>query len=380
MAQTILIIDDDIDTLKLVGIMLERKGFKILASTTGKKGLQLATDELPDLILLDIMIPDLNGYEIARAVRSTPETENIPIIMFTARSQVDDKVEGLEAGADAYITKPARPRELFAQVNSILKRSPQRVSGTQAAPVEKGIVIGVISSKGGIGVSTLATNLAIEIHNQSRKPTILSDFRPGQGTISMDLDVQNTSGMIKLLDEDLGPDFSSTIAGSLLEHKTGILTLLSSYHPSDSKYITYVDKYHQIIQEIRSHADYIIVDLGPSLSPIVSKVLPECDKILICLEPSPGNIIQTRVLIQDLINNGIGEGRFIIVLINRQRSGVQLSWEQAENQLERKIDQIFTPVPELAFQAASTNSPMVLRAQDSMTADQFRELAHKILD
>lgn len=326
------------------------------------------------------MIPDLNGYEIARAVRSTPETENIPIIMFTARSQVDDKVEGLEAGADAYITKPARPRELFAQVNSILKRSPQRVSGTQAAPVEKGIVIGVISSKGGIGVSTLATNLAIEIHNQSRKPTILSDFRPGQGTISMDLDVQNTSGMIKLLDEDLGPDFSSTIAGSLLEHKTGILTLLSSYHPSDSKYITYVDKYHQIIQEIRSHADYIIVDLGPSLSPIVSKVLPECDKILICLEPSPGNIIQTRVLIQDLINNGIGEGRFIIVLINRQRSGVQLSWEQAENQLERKIDQIFTPVPELAFQAASTNSPMVLRAQDSMTADQFRELAHKILD
>jgi len=380
MAQTILIIDDDIDTLKLVGIMLERKGFKILASTTGKKGLQLATGELPDLILLDIMIPDLNGYEIARAVRSTPETENIPIIMFTARSQVDDKVEGLEAGADAYITKPARPRELFAQVNSILKRSPQRISGTQAAPAAKGIVIGVISAKGGIGISTLATNLAIEIHNQSGKPTILSDFRPGQGTISMDLDVHNTSGMIKLLDEDLGPDFSSTIAGSLLEHKTGILTLLSSYHPSDSKYITYGDKYQKIIQEIRSHADYIIVDLGPSLSPIVTKVLPECDKILVCLEPSPGNITHTRALIQDLINNGIGEGRFIIVLINRQQSGVQLSWEQAENQLERKIDQIFTPVPELAFQAASTNSPMVLRAQDSMTADQFRELAQKILD
>jgi DNA-binding response OmpR family regulator len=95
MAQTILIIDDDIDTLKLVGIMLERKGFRILASTTGNKGLQLAKDENPDLILLDIMIPDINGYEIARTVRSNSETESIPIIMFTARSQVDDKVEGL---------------------------------------------------------------------------------------------------------------------------------------------------------------------------------------------------------------------------------------------------------------------------------------------
>jgi hypothetical protein len=67
-------------------------------------------------------------------------------------------------------------------------------------------------------------------------------------------------------------------------------------------------------------------------------------------------------------------------MINRQRSGVQLSWEQAENQLERKIDQIFTPVPELAYQAAATNSPMVLRTDDNLTADQFRELTQSILD
>ncbi len=380
MAQTILIIDDDIDTLKLVGIMLERKGFKILASTTGKKGLQLAKDESPDLILLDIMIPDINGYEIARTIRSSPDTETIPIIMFTAKSQVDDKVEGLEAGADAYITKPARPRELFAQVNSILKRAPQRLSGAQVVPVKKGCLIGIIASKGGIGISTLATNLAIDINNQSGKPTILSDFRPGQGTISMDLDIQNTSGLINMLEDDPEIDIPSKISDSLLDHKSGIKTLLSSYHPSDSKFVTHVEKFYQIAQQLHSQADYIILDLGPSLSPITTRVLPECDKILICLEPSPNNITQSRILIQDLINSGIGEGRFTIVLINRQRSGVQLSWEQAENQLERKIDQIFTPVPELAYQAAANNSPMVQRADDSLTADQFRELTQSILD
>jgi len=380
MAQTILIIDDDIDTLKLVGIMLERKGFKILASTTGKKGLQLAKDESPDLILLDIMIPDINGYEIARTIRSSPDTETIPIIMFTAKSQVDDKVEGLEAGADAYITKPARPRELFAQVNSILKRAPQRLSSAQVVPVKKGCLIGIIASKGGIGISTLATNLAIDINNQSGKPTILSDFRPGQGTISMDLDIQNTSGLINMLEDDPEIDIPSKISDSLLDHKSGVKTLLSSYHPSDSKFVTHVEKFYQIAQQLHSQADYIILDLGPSLSPITTRVLPECDKILICLEPSPNNITQSRILIQDLINSGIGEGRFTIVLINRQRSGVQLSWEQAENQLERKIDQIFTPVPELAYQAAANNSPMVQRADDSLTADQFRELTQSILD
>ena len=380
MTQTILIIDDDIDTLKLVGIMLERKGFRILASTTGNKGLQLAKEENPDLILLDIMIPDINGYEISRSIRSSPETEAIPIIMFTARSQVDDKVEGLEAGADAYITKPARPRELFAQVNSILKRAPQRASGIQTPQKEKGKLLGVISSKGGIGISTLAINLAIELKKQSGKDIILTDFRPGQGTISMDLDVQNTSGMIKLLEQEDPAEVSDLISESVLDHKSGIKTLLSSHHPPDSKYITYNEQFLQIAKQITTQADFVVLDLGPSLTPISSSIIPICDKLLICLEPSPSNIIQTKILIQDLINKGIGEGRFIVILINRQRSGVQLSWEQAENQLERKIDQIFTPVPELAYQAAATNSPMVQRADDSMTADQFRDLAKLILD
>jgi len=196
----------------------------------------------------------------------------------------------------------------------------------------------------------------------------------------MDLDVQNTSGLIKLIEEEPGFDISSMISDSLLDHKSGIKTLLSSYHPSDAKYITHVEQYHQIAQQIKGFADYTILDLGPSLNPLTSRVLPECDKILICLEPSPGNITQTKNLIQDLINNGIGEGRFTIVLINRQRSGVQLSWEQAENQLERKIDQIFTPVPEMAYQAAANNTPIVLRPEDSMTKDQFRDLAKSILD
>jgi pilus assembly protein CpaE len=241
-------------------------------------------------------------------------------------------------------------------------------------------LLGVISSKGGIGISTLAINLAIELKNQSGKDIILSDFRPGQGTISMDLDVQNTSGMINLLEQEDPAEILDLISASILEHKSGIKTLLSSHHPSDSKYITHSEEFLQIAKQITSQADYTVLDLGPSLTPISSSIIPLCDKILICLEPSPSNIIQTRILIQDLINKGISEGRFIVILINRQRSGVQLSWEQAENQLERKIDQIFTPVPEWAYQAAATNSPMVQRADDSMTVDQFRDLAKLILD
>ena len=379
MPQKILIIDDDIDTLKLVGIMLERKGFTIHAATTGQKGIKLSQSELPDLIILDIMIPDIDGYEVARTIRGNPATESIPIIMFTAKSQVDDKVEGLEAGADAYITKPARPRELFAQVNSILKRAPQRAPGTPSGDEKQGMMVGVISTKGGLGISTLAINTAVEMSNQSGADIILSDFRPGQGSISMDLDQKNTDGLIRLLETESEEELQNSIKEQLLEHKTGIKTLLSSFQPQDTKYVLASRKFKEIAIALKTHGEYVILDLGTYLEPLLSKVLPECDKIIICLEPSPNTITQTSMLFQDLINQGIGEGKFITVLINRQRSGVQLSWEQTENQLGRKIDHIFTPVPELAFQAARTHVPMVQRAPDSMTAEQFQELAAALL-
>jgi cellulose biosynthesis protein BcsQ len=183
-----------------------------------------------------------------------------------------------------------------------------------------------------------------------------------------------------LLDEEPGTDISDFFPNVLMEHKSGIMTLLSSHHPSDSKYITHVEQFVQIAKKLSTQSPFIILDLGPSLTPINSEILPLCDKILICLEPSPANITQTRILIQDLINSGVSQGRFIAVLINRQRSGVQLSWEQAENLLERKIDQIFTPVPELAYQAAAKNIPIIQRPEESMTADQFRDLAKLILN
>lgn len=380
MDQKILIIDDDIDTLKLVGIMLERKGFEILASTKGKKGLQMAKSELPDLIILDIMIPDVDGYDIARELRSIPETESIPIIMFTAKSQVDDKVEGLEAGADAYITKPARPRELFAQVNSILKRSPQRAAKPETQPEEQGDLIGIFGAKGGLGITTLAINLAIQLHEMIDKDVILSDFRPGQGTTCLQLDMTSTEGMASLLDMDPSAILPSHVKKNLLVHQTGIKTLLSSFDPSHASFISADETFLAIAQKLKGIAPYTLLDLGPSLIPINKAVLPECAKVLVCIEPSPLNVTQTRKLINLLIAQGIGEGRIRIVLINRERSGVQLSWEQAEEMLERDITQIFTPVPELAYQAARTHIPMVKRSPDSMTAEQFNELASQIIE
>ena len=111
MAEKILIIDDDVDTLKLVGLMLQKQSYQIVAANNGLQGLEQAENENPDLILLDVMMPGMDGYEVAKRLRANPLTANTPILMFTAKTQLDDKVTGFEAGADDYLTKPTHPSE-----------------------------------------------------------------------------------------------------------------------------------------------------------------------------------------------------------------------------------------------------------------------------
>jgi len=138
MAEKILIVDDDRDTLRLVGLLLQRKGYEIIAAERGTQGLEKAFQEIPDLILLDVMMPDMDGFEVLRQVRGNPTTSAIPVIMFTAKTQVDDKVAGFEAGADDYLTKPTHPSELTARVKALLTRTAQRKTPDAAPEASSG--------------------------------------------------------------------------------------------------------------------------------------------------------------------------------------------------------------------------------------------------
>jgi len=118
--KTILIIEDDVSILRGLKDNLEFEGYKVIAETNGKEGLKLALEKNPDLLLLDIMLPGMNGYEICRKIKK--EKPDLPIIMLTARGSEMDKVSGLDTGADDYITKPFSLPELLARVRAALRR------------------------------------------------------------------------------------------------------------------------------------------------------------------------------------------------------------------------------------------------------------------
>ncbi|MBE2271143.1 MAG: response regulator transcription factor [Anaerolinea sp.] len=122
-AQSILIVDDSRETVRAIRVFLADAGFRVLSAYDGESGMQLIRSEQPDLILLDLMLPDHNGLDITRQLRANSALKAIPIIMLTARVDDTDKVVGLEVGADDYITKPYNPREVVARVRSVLRRA-----------------------------------------------------------------------------------------------------------------------------------------------------------------------------------------------------------------------------------------------------------------
>jgi two-component system alkaline phosphatase synthesis response regulator PhoP len=121
--RTILVVDDEPGIVQIARDYLERAGYRIVTAADGQHALRLARSEVPSLVVLDLMLPGMDGLDVTRAIRGDPATRSIPIIMLTARVEETDRLIGLELGADDYITKPFSPRELVARVRAVLRRT-----------------------------------------------------------------------------------------------------------------------------------------------------------------------------------------------------------------------------------------------------------------
>jgi two-component system phosphate regulon response regulator PhoB len=126
----VLIVDDESDLASLVEFNLQQAGLETAIALTGGRALELAKQRTPDVVLLDLMLPDISGKEVCRRLRADPKTRDVPVVMLTARGEEHDRVEGFEVGADDYVTKPFSPRELVLRIKAVLRR---------AAPAEAGV-------------------------------------------------------------------------------------------------------------------------------------------------------------------------------------------------------------------------------------------------
>jgi CheY-like chemotaxis protein/MinD-like ATPase involved in chromosome partitioning or flagellar assembly len=376
MAEKILIVDDDPQTVKYLSIFMKRLGYETLEALDGMQALELAHAQRPDLIVLDVMMPGMDGFEVARSLRRHPETALIPILMFTAKTQMEDKVAGYEAGVDIYLTKPVHPVELQANLKMLLAQKKAR----SEARARKGYLVGVLAAKGGLGVSSVALNLAVAVKHKGKRRALAAEMRPGQGAWGEELGLSDAPGLVNLLRMGRDEVNAAAVGGQLAQTNFGVPLLLASSEACDAECMTALPQYEAALEELGQLADVIVLDIGTNFHPAFELFARHCDEMLLVVDPLPVTVRRTRALIGELKTHSYGSAKALsVVTVNRGRAEMTLTKSQIEEALGQSVILGFPPAPELAYLAVTRNSPMYLLQPEGIISKQFDALAEHIL-
>lgn len=360
----ILVVDDNADLLQMIRMLLEeRGGHEVILSAEGEDGLAKARANPPDLAIIDVMMPGMNGYEVCRQLRQNPATAQIPIIILTARGQPVDREAALAAGADEYIAKPVTMAELLERVNRLLTaRVASRVAGG---------TIAVLSLRGGVGVTTLAVNLAVTLARSSPNQVCLVDLSPSSGHDALQLGLRPDPNWSALALLTSGPG-SATIRNYLLTHPSGVHLLASPFVPVVGGGLS-PEMVLAVLTALRENFLYVVADLPAILTEGVMAVLGNADAILLVTAADPA-ALQTTVGTLQVLKPYASKVRLIL-----NQTGPELAppMEALQRVLKHPISGAIPFDPSQA-RALAQGKPLALSAPDSPLARAVAHLATEL--
>jgi len=298
----ILIIEDDPTSLRLIEYALKQRGYQVLTTLNGLEGIITAQKEEPDLIMLDIMLPGIDGFEVCRRLHSGTQTSKIPILIISAKTHKEDISAGLRAGADDYLPKPASPTEIIARVESLLSRK----VAVQAK------VIPFINTGDIPGISTIVFNIAAALMEQEKKVTLVDASGDQKGR-----DTKNqTPAKQAILEADSNGNGNGN--GS---HEPDYITLPSGIRvmqiddAANGKNAA-ADNSLDLIERIGRANDYLLVLLPLKPTAFTSAMLTRSDMAMIMSDYRINNIINTKNTITLLHFLGVPSEKIATVLVD----------------------------------------------------------------
>lgn len=364
----ILVIDDDKNILRLIEFALKRAGHTLITSLDGVQGLAKAQAERPDLIVVDVMMPKMTGYEFCRQARSKPVLKETPIIIFSARFQPVDKKTALEAGATDYLPKTTSPDDLIKRINELLAE-------TETPVVALRKVIGLFSLRGGSGVTSLAVNLAIVLALTHKTPTALVDLAQLGGHAALMLGLRPTSSVAEVLATSKN-DFSlDKIKPHLIRHNSGV-QLLASAHLYGHELSLTDERLEKLIRTFKSTFSFTVIDIPPLLEPHFASTLQLFDKLLLILSPDVPSLQSTAIALQGLNRLRIAKNRIALVVNNVTPQG-SLPLVAIEKAIKRPILAHIPFEPEM-IKAVNRAKPLLLNSPKCAGAAAIARLANTL--
>lgn len=288
----ILVIDDELLNHQLVARALESLNCQLTFAEDGSSGIARARTLKPDVIITDVMMPDINGYEVTRQLRRETEFHTTPILVLTAQSGLQDKLRAFEVGADDYLSKPFEPAELSARVAALIRRAeliPQAVEKQDASQLAR--MFAVHSLRGGTGCSTLAVNLGLSLNNLWGK-TILLDLTMTAGQIALMLNKnlrRTWADVSRFREGDV--DFD-TLNSIISIHESGLSFIAAPTFPDEGESL-HGDTLAAILTLLKERFQYIVADLPHDFSDISLTGLDMADAILLVSTPDMASIRAT---------------------------------------------------------------------------------------
>lgn len=371
----VLVVDDEPDIVRLLTFALQADGYQVIAARNGSDGLERARQEHPDIVILDVMMPGMDGFEVCNELRSKPDTASLPIIMLSALGQVSDRVKGLRAGADDYVPKPVNLDELSARVAALLSRS-QRPPVSAAVPAKAGKILGFYGAKGGTGVTTIALNIAALLAQQ-KKTVILADLRGSYGTLSAHLKWAPAENFAQLFDLMPSQIDERAVNARMFSTSFGVKVLFGPQRVEEFREPP-AETIRATIKQLAAMAEYVVLDIQSGDSPAIEATLRACDLVSVVLEPETTCIQAARVALELLRSWGISGNLVSAVVSNRSGMTTGANLREIRTQLGCEIVGVVPFASEACTAALTQGVPLAVWRPDNIAAMTLKEMAARL--
>jgi pilus assembly protein CpaE len=374
----VLMIDDEPVFYKMALAPLKKRGYELEYAKSGKEGLAAIASFKPEIVIVDMRMPDLTGFDILQSLRRDPAYRHIPVIFLTSVTNLEDKLKAFELGADDYLIKPFEPEELAARLDILARRAKamQITSELEGTLETYPTIVAVHSLRGGSGVSSLAVNLAASFYQIWEKPTLLLDTAFFGGQISMLLNKSPRSTLGKFADFQVTELDDKMIDELINEHDSGLHFIAAPRFPVAMDVFT-IDFWNVIFEKLNQNYNFIVIDTAHDFSDTVISTLMVASTIVLVVSPEMGSL---RVAISALkVYDQLGIVRENVkIVLNRHFPNQGIDKAQLEKALGRTFDFEMPYEPVEVLRSINLGKPFMVHHPDLPISKKLEDMAYAL--
>lgn len=369
MNELILIVDDELSTLKLLGMALEREGYRIAAAQDARQALARIDAEIPELLILDVMMPGVSGLDLVEQLRARRDTATLPVIVLSAKGEVADRVAGLKAGADEYLVKPIDTIELMARVASLLERTRRLRADSGGRPTK---TISFIGAKGGCGTTSTTLNVGIALASAETE-VIALELRGHAGTFPTPLGMKAVKGLDGLAESDPRLITAQEVGQRIVRHTTGLQVVCAPEQIAFER--LGLPQAEAILLGLVGKADYLLVDLPSVPTPSVQSAIPRSQAVVLLVEPTRDSVERASAMASFLQGLAVGGAVLQCVVVTRAPIASPIAVTEIEKRLAWPVAGAIPPAPDAFARAAGLGRPILQTEPEGTVSQAFRKLA-----